>query len=147
VTRPAPPSGAAPPEQAFMSDGRAVDLRPLAGEICRRYRIEFPDEAERYGPAGDQWCVHDNLYLLAWAVQESRDQTVVLSEQALWLADVLESRDFPIPRLVRDLQIASEVIRDSDALGELAPVTADALSRAASAVADRHRAAKGSRRS
>jgi len=138
VTRPAPPSGAAPPDRSFRSDGTAIELRPLAGEICQRYRAEFPDEAERYGPAGDLWCRHDNQYLLAWAIQEARDGTVALSEQALWLARVLQARDFPIPRLVRDLEIAGDVARDSMALGELAGATADLLTVAARAVADQY---------
>jgi hypothetical protein len=45
-----PPSGAPPPERAVI-DGRRVDLRELAADITRRYFEEFPDEAERYGPA------------------------------------------------------------------------------------------------
>ncbi|MGA2928899.1 MAG: hypothetical protein ABSG43_23485 [Solirubrobacteraceae bacterium] len=139
MSRPAPPSGAPPPELALTSDGQSIDLRPLAGEICRRYRNEFPDEDERYGPAGAQWCLHDNQYLLAWAIQDARDGTVVMSAQALWLARVLSSRQFPVARLVRDLEIASDVVRLSRALGELAPAAADALAAAARAVADRHR--------
>jgi len=137
VTRPAPPSGDPPPAQAVLPDGTAVDLRPLAGEIAKRYYAEFRDEAERYGPAGEQWCLHDNLYLLAWAIQEARDGTVVVAEQALWLASVLEARDFPVARLVRDLEIAGEVTRDSAALGDLAATSAAALAAAARAVGDR----------
>ena len=130
MSGPAPPSGAAPPARAFTSDGDPIDLLPLANEICSRYRIEFPDEEDRYGPAGAQWCLHDNQYLLAWAIQDARDGTVLLSEQVLWLANVLSSRDFPIARLARDLEIAADVTRNSLPHGALATATADALAAA-----------------
>lgn len=137
MNRPAPPSGAPPPAQAFTSDGIAIDLRVLAGKICGRYRDEFPDEEERYGPAGIQWCLHDNQYLLAWAIQDARDGTGVLSEQVAWLANVLQHRNFPIERLIRDLEIASEVTRTSLPPDALATATADALARAAGVLAAR----------
>jgi hypothetical protein len=137
MTRPAPPGGASPPTQAFTSEGAPVDLRPFAQEICRRYQSEFPDEAERYGPAGSDWCLHDNLYLLAWAIQDGRDSTVVLSDQVLWLGRVLAARDFPMPRLIRDLEIAGEVILDGAALGDLATLAAEALNAAARLLAER----------
>lgn len=107
-----PPSGAQPPTQAQTSTGAEIELAPLAGEICRRYRAEFPDEDARYGRAGHAWCLHDNQYLLAWAVQDARDGTVVLDDQALWLADVLHARGFPVDRLARDLEIAAAVVTE-----------------------------------
>ena len=137
TTRPAPPSGATPPQSALTSDGSPIDLRPLAVEICQRYRSEFTDEQERYGPAGTEWCVHDNQYLLAWAIQDARDGTVVLAEQALWLAGVLESREFPSERLARDLEIAADVVGAVEDLGQLAPITRELLTQAARAVARR----------
>ncbi len=140
MNRPAPPSGATPPAEVFTSDGNTIDLRLLASDICSRYRTEFPDEEDRYGPAGTQWCLHDNQYLLAWAIQDARDGTVLLSEQAVWLANVLKSRNFPIARLARDLEIASEVTRASLPPGALAAATADALSAAAEIVAGLARA-------
>jgi hypothetical protein len=69
MSRPEPPGGAPPPAHAFTPDGAPIDLLSLAREICARYRHEFPDEEERYGPAGMEWCLHDNQYLLAWASQ------------------------------------------------------------------------------
>ncbi len=57
-----------------MPDGTAIDLRPLAREICARYREGFPDEQERYGASGVRWCLHDNQYLLASALQDARDE-------------------------------------------------------------------------
>lgn len=110
MSRPMPPSGASPPTQARTASGGAIELTPLAQDICRRYDLEFPDERERYGPAGRAWCLHDNLYLLAWAIQDARDGTVKLEEQVAWLADVLDSRGFPVPRLARDLEIAAAVV-------------------------------------
>ncbi|MEO5634141.1 hypothetical protein [Gaiella sp.] len=109
MTRPMPPSGANPPPEMRTSSGAVIELLPIAHEICRRYHDEFADEYERYGPEGQAWCLHDNQYLLAWAIQDVRDGTVDLIEQALWLADVLASRDFPVERLVRDLEIAADV--------------------------------------
>jgi len=135
VSRPAPPSGAAPPAQAFTSDDEVIDLPPLAREICARYRSEFPDEEERYGPVGIEWCLHDNQYLLAWAIQDARDATVVLSDQAVWLAGILKARDFPVARLARNLEIASEVVRSSPALRELADSTSEHLAASAVTVA------------
>jgi hypothetical protein len=121
----APPSGHPPPEHAEAADGRNVALRPLAEEICRRYRAEFPDEQERYGDAGVAWCVHDNQHILNWAFLERRG-FVDLAEQVGWLARVLDARDFPLERLVRNLEIAADVVED----GELA----DALRNARASV-------------
>src|SRR5688572_10053367 len=67
-----PPSGHPPPEEATVGGGPAVALRPVAEEICRRYRAEFPDERERYGDAGIAWCVHDNQHILNWAFLDDR---------------------------------------------------------------------------
>ena len=115
----APPSGHPPPEATRTRSGENVSLRPLAEEICRRYRLEFPDERERYGEAGVAWCVHDNQHILNWAFLDDRGW-LALDEQIAWLARVLEARDFPIERLVRDLEIAAEVAEGelgSDAAG------------------------------
>jgi hypothetical protein len=106
-----PPSGHPPPESAHTADGERLPLRALAEEICRRYRAEFPDEHERYGDAGIAWCVHDNQHILNWAALESRG-FVDLDERLAWLARVLEARDFPLPRLARNLELAAEVVRD-----------------------------------
>ncbi len=110
MSRPMPPSGANPPVRAQTAAGVPIELLPLAQDICRRYRAEFPDEEDRYGPAGQAWCVHDNQYLLAWAIQDARDGTVELGEQAAWLADILDSRGFPVARLARNLKIAAAVV-------------------------------------
>ena len=115
-----PPSGAPPPAQAQHSDGTPIDLEAIAGQICERYRQEFPDEEERYGETGIRWCLHDNQYILAWAVQDARDGTVRLKEQTRWLARILDSRGFPIARLTRNLEIASEIALGSDQIGPLA---------------------------
>lgn len=110
-----PPSGQPPPETV-----NGVDLVALATEICARYRAEFPDEEQRYGPAGQAWCLHDNQYILAWALLGPE----VLEPNVAWLAGVLAARDFPLERLRRDLEIAAEVCPDA----------AEALRAAAAAV-------------
>lgn len=102
-----PPSGFPPPAIATMG-ALSVDLVALAEEVCDRYYREFPDEDERYGDAGVAWCRHDNQWLLSWAVEDVRG-TTDLSRHARWLAGVLDSRGFPLQRLVRDLEIAAEV--------------------------------------
>ena len=109
--RPAPPSGSPPPRRAEMADGTEVDLEALATEICARYRAEYPDEDERYGEAGEQWCRHDNQYLVNWAVLDTRAYASI-EEQVAWLAKVLEAREFPLDRLARDLDIAAEVVAE-----------------------------------
>jgi hypothetical protein len=94
----------APPERAG-----ELDLVALAKEICTRYRAEYPDEEGRYGDAGMAWCVHDNQHILGWAVG-ARDGLVDLERELGWLAGVLSARDFPVERLVRNLEIAAEVV-------------------------------------
>jgi hypothetical protein len=107
--RPAPPSGQPPPVRAELADGTVVDLEALAREVCERYRAEYPDEEERYGEVGQQWCRHDNQHLVNWAVLHTREY-VVLDEQVAWLAKVLEAREFPLDRLARNLDIAAAVV-------------------------------------
>lgn len=131
MSRPEPPSGAAPPAEARHPDGAPIDLRVLAQEICARYRAEFPEEEERYGASGVSWCLHDNQYLLAWAIQDARDGTVLLNEQVEWLCSVLENRGFPVQHLARDLEIAAEVAGASGDLAELAEPTSRRLAGAA----------------
>ena len=104
-----PPGGQAPPAMAQLDDGDSLDLVPLASEICRRYRQEFPDEEGRYGPAGNAWCVHDNQHVLYWAV-EAVDGYIDMHLEVGWLADVLEARDFPLSRLARSLDIGADVV-------------------------------------
>ena len=132
MTRP-PPSGASVPTTAQLSDGTLIELEPLARTICERFYARYPEELERSGETGAAWCRHDNQYLLAWAVQDARDHTVLLVEQALWLADVLEHRGFPTAQLIGNLEIAADVVRQESKLKSLAEPSADAFRRAANA--------------
>ena len=127
----APPSGQPPPEHATAADGASIALRPLAEEICRRYRGEFPDEDERYGEAGVAWCLHDNQHILNWAFLEERGW-LDLDEQIAWLARVLDAREFPLSRLARNLEIASAVVEHE--LGERATGIAQRLRQGAAGV-------------
>jgi hypothetical protein len=104
-----PPRGAPPPAGAELRDGRTLDLRALAEQICARYREEFPDEQQRYGDAGTAWCLHDNQHILNWAVTEVNGLGG-FDRQIAWLASVLEARGFPVDRLARDLEIAVELV-------------------------------------
>ena len=108
--QPAPPSSRAPDTARL--HGTELDLVAPAREICRRYRLEFPDEEVRYGDAGMAWCVHDNQHILSWAAM-AIEYGLGMERQLEWLAGVLESRDFPLERLVRDLEIAAEVVEDA----------------------------------
>src|SRR5215211_9141656 len=108
-SRPAPPSSTAPSSARLR--GEEIDLLAPAREICRRYRAEFPDEAERYGEAGLAWCIHDNQHILSWAAM-AVEYGLGMERQLEWLADVLRNRDFPLDRLERNLEIAADVIGD-----------------------------------
>ena len=105
----APPGGAPPPERVTLSDGTAIELEPLAAEVCRRYREEYPDDRNRYGEAGDAWCRHDNRHLLNWAAL-SISGFVDFDAKVSWLAQVLEARAFPLARLARNLELAADVV-------------------------------------
>ena len=107
--RPAPPSGQPPPVRAELGDGTVVDLEALAREVCDRYRAEYPDEEERYGEVGQQWCRHDNQHILAWAAGDVAGH-VDFEKEIRWLAGVLGARGFPLPSLADDLEIAAEVV-------------------------------------
>jgi hypothetical protein len=131
--RPAPPSGQPPPTRAEMADGTEVELEALAREVCERYAAEYPDEEERYGEAGREWCRHDNQHLINWAVLDTREY-VKLDEQVAWLAKVLEAREFPLDRLARDLHIAAAVVGERVPGGE---AVAAALTRAGEMVGSR----------
>jgi hypothetical protein len=96
-----------------------IELVPLAEEICRRYREEFPDEEGRYGDAGMAWCVHDNQHILNWAVG-ARNGYVDLRKELAWLGRVLEARDFPVERLARNLEIAAVVAAELPIADDLA---------------------------
>ena len=101
-----------PPSRADTPAGE-VDLVALAGEVCRRYGAEFPDEAARYEPGvWDAWCLHDNQHILSWAFADVHQGIVDLAEQMAWLAGVLAARDYPAERLRRDLELAADVVRE-----------------------------------
>ena len=125
------PSGTAAPIDVTTPSGGVVDVRVLAKEVCRRYREEFADEQERYGDAGQAWCLHDNQYLLHWALLDAQG-TTSLDEQVSWLARVLAARDFPLERLARDLEICADVLLGTEQ--EWAPEIAARLREVASAV-------------
>ena len=100
-----------PPADARLPGGEAIDLIPLAREICRRYHEEYPDEEARNGDVGVAWCEHDNRHILRWAaIGLDLEDPDYLDRQVRWLAEVLEARDFPLERLVRNLEIAAEVV-------------------------------------
>ena len=108
-----PPNGDPPPTEIRLPAGEVLELVPLAEEICRRYRGEYPDEEGRYGDAGIAWCVHDNQHILNWTVVAlDLEDREYLERQISWLALVLEARDFPLERLARDLELAAEVVAE-----------------------------------
>jgi len=103
----APPRGGwPPPTETTLEGGEVVWLRPVAEEVSRRVQAEFPDERDRYGDAGFEWCVHDNQHLLRWASLSDG----VFARQLDWLAELLEARAYPLARLARDLELAGEVV-------------------------------------
>jgi hypothetical protein len=127
---PRPPGGAPPPATAQLGD-RDLDLADLAREICKRYYEHYPDEDDRYGPVGADWCRHDNQWLLSWAVGDVLGVTS-LDKQASWLAGVLDSRGFPLDRLAHNLRIAADVVEAT--AGEAGGAVGESLRRAADVV-------------
>ena len=97
------------PEAAELPGGERLELAAPAREIARRHRAEFPDEEERYGDRGLEWCAYDNQWILAWAAADAAGYED-LGKQLEWLAGLLEARGYPVERLARDLEIAAEVV-------------------------------------
>jgi hypothetical protein len=117
----APPSGGTPPPATAQVRGESIHLAPLADEICRRFLLEFPDDRERYGDAALAWCVHDNRWILGWAAEDLEVGGTHFANNLRWLEGVLRARDYPTERLVRDLELAAEVVgADNEAQRELA---------------------------
>jgi hypothetical protein len=54
----------------------------------------FPDERDRYGPAGIQWCVHDNLNVFNWAALSLTGHLVSLEQEPRALRAVVGVRQF-----------------------------------------------------
>ena len=131
-----PPSGHPPPAEAVLG-AHTLPLLPLAQEICRRYREEFPDEQVRYGDAGIAWCVHDNQHLLNWGALAAQGD-IDMNVEVEWLAGVLEARDFPLARLARNLDIGAHVIAEHVG-GEHGHLLSTVLADAATFVRARHR--------
>jgi len=96
-------------------NGEVLHLTELAHEISRRFQEEFPDEGERYGDAAYEWCVHDNRWLLGWAAEDLDVGRGHFLGNVRWLARVLGARGYPTDRLVRDLELAAEVVGEETA--------------------------------
>lgn len=103
------PPGGTPPPTAVELAGLRIDLSALAIEICERYHQQYPDDIERRGAVSEDWCHHDNQWLLSWAASDVLGVTK-LDEQACWLARVLHNRGFPVERLAHNLRIAADVV-------------------------------------
>ena len=116
-----PPSGGAEPPATAELLGEVVDLAPLAREISGKLRAEYPDEEERYGSAGFDWCAHDNQWLLRWAADDVAIGRGYFARNVRWLANLLAKRDYPLERLARNLEIAADVVgRESGARSAIA---------------------------
>jgi hypothetical protein len=55
--------------------------------------------------------VHDTRYILSWAIGDLNGFPM-LGRQVAWLASVLGARDFPLDRLARNLELASEALAE-----------------------------------
>jgi hypothetical protein len=107
-----PPSGGTPPPDSIALPEGRVYLAPIAREAAARFWAEFPDEEERYGEAGFEWCVHDTQYLVAWSLQDATIGGGHFEKNLLWLARLLAARNYPLERIARDLEIAADVLED-----------------------------------
>jgi hypothetical protein len=56
-----------------------------------------------------QWCLHDNQHLLNWAVM-SLTHGISFENELAWLAGILEHRQFPLERLVHNLELLSSAL-------------------------------------
>jgi hypothetical protein len=101
----------APPERVRGLHGHQIDLVEIARRTCIAYDREFPDERERYGPAGAEWCRHDTQHLLNWAVL-SLTEDLDYERELSWLGRVLEAREFPLPRLARCLELLAQTTQE-----------------------------------
>jgi hypothetical protein len=129
VKRLGAPSGHLPPD-AIVVGGERVDLTALAEAVTERFFAEFPDEHDRYGDAGREWCRHDTQWVYVWAAGELA-RTIDIVAQTAWLARVLAARDYPVQRLERSLELAADVAERS------APSLVPPLRVAAAALAQR----------
>ena len=106
--------------QRMTVGGETLGLVRLAEEVADRFLAEFPDEAARYGERGHEWCIHDNHYLLGWAVGDLQVQELLdgdagpgmMEHHVAWLGDLLSTRGYPLERLARDLEIAADVVME-----------------------------------
>jgi hypothetical protein len=104
--RPAPPSGMAPPTVARLPDGSEVELRPLAQRITDAHLQRHLEDVERYGAElARDWGVHDNQYLLEWAIGD-----IDLQGQVAWLARVLDARGYPVANLADNLMTGAGIV-------------------------------------
>jgi hypothetical protein len=115
----APPTGQQPPAELDLPGGERAESVPLAEELCTRYAADFPDEPGRYGEHWRAWCVHDNRWILAWAVLDVAGRGVDLAREMAWLTSVLVHRGFPFERIVRNLELLADVAEERlPALGD-----------------------------
>ena len=127
-----PAGGLAPPQAVTLPDATELDLRPIARKVTDAHLARHPDELERYGEAGREWCTHDTQHLLNWAALDVAG-TLDLDAQLRWLARVLTSRGYPIESLADNLRTAATVVRrQADGAGMTA--LADRLALAAASV-------------
>ncbi len=105
-----PSGGTPPPATIRLPHGEVLHLAPFAYEISRRFQAEYPDEDTRYGEAGFAWCAHDNQWLLSWAAEDLEIKGGHLDKNVRWLARILRARGYPFERLIRDLEIAADVV-------------------------------------
>lgn len=122
-----------PPQRVTAPRGHEVNLVEIARKTCVAYDEEFPDERERYGPAGNEWCRHDVQHLLNWAVL-SLTHDLDYERELSWLARVLEARDFPLSRLARCLRLLASITRESV---RTEPAVADRVESAAAYISSR----------
>ena len=119
-----------------LPSGERLVLAPLAAETARRFLAEFPDELERYGDAGREWCEHDTQWLLAWAGEDLAVGGGHFANNVRWLAGILRAREYPVGRLRRDLELGADVVAE---LGPAFEDVAEKLRRGARLLQTRRR--------
>ncbi len=112
------PGGQPPPEHITLH-GRRIALVPIAAAVTDSFLERHPDELDRYENPElvREWCEHDTRHLIGWAASEA-ERGSSLAKQLDWLGVVLESRGYPVQRLVDTLEISADVLGEQ--LGDTA---------------------------
>jgi hypothetical protein len=80
---------------------------------------EFPELTERYGPRGRAYSEHDITYLVSWALEAAAfGKPDMFHRNCRWLADVMESRAFPMAIFDRAVALVRAAVVEQGLIDE-----------------------------